>query len=110
MASWGNCFESIEVNGEVVSNNVATIRCLEPLFSNVITAVVYLVGIALFIMLLVGGFGFLFSGGDAKKTEQAQKTLSSAIGGLVIIVAAYLILLLIKAFTGIDVTQFKISP
>lgn len=87
----------------------ATIQCLEPLFRNIIGAMVVLSGVALFVMLLVSGFSFLFSGGDAKKLEQARGTMSAAIIGLVVIVSAYLILQTIKVFTGVDVTKFKIE-
>jgi|SRR3989304_6632031 len=105
MNRWTNCFDP---NLGTVGKDVATIKCLEPLFSNLVISMVFLVGIALFVMMLVGGFGFLFSGGDQKKLEQARGTLTSSISGLIVIVAAYLILLLIKAFTGVDVTKFSI--
>lgn len=89
--------------------DVATIQSLETLFKNIITAVVSLTGIALFIMLLVGGFSFLFSGGDQKKLEQARGTITNAIIGLVIVVAAYLIIRIISVFTGNpDILKFTI--
>ncbi len=88
--------------------DVPTILSFESLFRNIVGAVVALSGIAIFIMLLVGGFTYLFSGGDQKKLEQARGTITNAVGGLVIIVAAYLILQTIKAFTGVDVTIFRI--
>lgn len=105
MATWSGCFENLPN-----ANQVATIRCLEPLFKNVVTAVVSLSGVALFIMLLIGGFNFLFSGGDQKKLEKARGTITNAIIGLVIIVSAYLILRTVSVFTGVNVTQFNIAP
>ena len=60
-------------------------------------------------MLVVGGYVFLFSGGDQKKLEKARGTITAAITGVVIIVVAYLILLTIQRFTGVtSVTQFTI--
>jgi hypothetical protein len=59
-------------------------------------------------MLLVGGFKWLTSGGDAKKTEQARGTLTAAIFGLILIVSGYIILNIIQYFTGLNVTVFKI--
>ncbi len=103
MADWA-CFANVPEGGDV-----ATIQCLEVLFTRVVTAVVELAGVLLFIMLLVGGFTFLFSGGDQKKLETARGTITNAIIGLVIIVSAYLILKTISTFTGIpDLLQFKI--
>jgi hypothetical protein len=87
--------------------DIATLTSLESLFSNAVQAVVALVGVALLVMFFVAGFSFIFSGGDPKKLEQAKGTLTNAIIGLVIIVAAYIILNFVKVFTGVDVTIFK---
>lgn len=89
-------------------DEVASINCLESLFGQLVSIAASLASIVLFIMLVIGGFSYLFSGGDAKKTEAAKGTLTAAILGLVLIVGAFIILVLIKAFTGIDVTIFKI--
>lgn len=94
--------------GIPAAKDVATIGCLEPLFSHVVQALTALVGVALFVMLIVGGYGFLFSGGDQKKLEKARGTLTAAVAGVVVIVVAYLILKTIWLFTGVDVTQFTI--
>ena len=45
---------------------------LETLFKNIISAVLSITGIALFIMLLVGGFSFLFFGRRPKKRTGAR--------------------------------------
>lgn len=103
MAIWTGCFASIPD-----AQDVATFKCLEPLFQNVVQGLTALVGVAIFIMFVVGGFNFLFSGGDQKKLEKARGTISNAVIGVVVIVVAYLILLTIKALTGIDVTQFTV--
>lgn len=104
MAAWDGCFAT-DVPG---AENVATLSCLVPLFGNIVNAVVAFGGIALFIMLLVGGFNFLFSAGDPKKLESARGTISQAIVGLVIMSAAYLIVNLISTFTGVNVTTFTV--
>lgn len=90
-------------------DGAATIQCLVPLIANVITAVVALGAVALFIMLLVGGFNFLFSAGDQKKLEAARGTVTQAIVGIVIMSLAYLIILTIETFTGVTVTDFTIT-
>ncbi|MBI5619504.1 hypothetical protein HY950_00920 [Candidatus Gottesmanbacteria bacterium] len=90
--------------------DVATIRSLETLFANLVRSIVALAGIALFIMLLVAGFKFLFSAGDQKKLEEAKGTLTNAVIGLVVIVGAYLILRIIGAFTGLtNLTTFDLN-
>lgn len=87
---------------------VAQLSCLEPIFARIVTIVASLAGIVFFIMLVVGGFRYLFSGGDPKAAEGAKGTLTAAFLGLALIVAAYIILRLISSFTGIDVTIFRI--
>ena len=103
MATWTGCFESSVANAE----GVATIQCIVPLFTNLVRGVTALAGIALLIMLFVAGFNFLFAQGDPKKLEAARGTLTNAIIGLIVIAIAYLILLTIQAFTGVQVTEFN---
>ncbi len=82
---------------------------LEFVFENVVTSLLALGGIVLFLMLLSGGFKYLTSGGDPKATETAQKTLTYAIGGMVLLAGSYMILRIISDFTGADVTNFVIT-
>lgn len=97
--------------GDCVKEEAAQITCIVPLFTNIVQGVLSLSGVALFVMLVLGGYNFLFSGGDQKKLEAAKGTLTSAIIGLVVIVAAYLIINAIQLFTKstIPVTQFKLN-
>ncbi len=85
------------------------LSALEGIFSNVVTSLLALGGVVLFLMLLSGGFKYLTSGGDPKSVEGAQKTLTYAIGGLVLLAGSYLILLIIQTITGADVTNFLIT-
>lgn len=96
-------------NGLYADTDVATIDSLPSLFTNIVTAVVAFTGVVLFVMLLVGGFTFLFSGGDPKQVQKAQGTISAAVIGLVIVVSAYVILNIIQTFTGVNVTKFTIG-
>lgn len=96
---WGNCD---------FGTGAASFKCLEPLFGNVVQGLTALVGVAIFVMFVIGGFNFLFSGGDQKKLEKARGTLTNAIIGVVVIVVAYLILRTIQVLTGVNVTQFTV--
>ncbi len=92
----------------------AKLQDLETVFGSVVTSLLALGGIVLFLMLLSGGFKYLTSGGDPKSTEGAQKTLTYAIGGFVLLAGAFLILRIIGAITGTDnlgntnILEFKI--
>lgn len=89
-------------------DGVATIQGLEGLFSNVVSVILGFGGIVLFVLLIVGGFNYLTSGGDPKKIEGAKATLTYAIIGIVVLVLAFLILRLIETLTGAKVTEFQI--
>ena len=60
--------------------------------------------IAVFIMILVAGFQFLTSGGDPKGVTAARTTFTYAIIGAILVVVVWLVLTLIEAVTGVEVT------
>ncbi len=89
--------------------DVATIQGLECLFSNVFLVIIPLIGLAAFVMFLVGSFRWLTSGGDTKHTGQAKQTMTYAVIGIVVALSAFIILNLIANFTGVEkVTKFQI--
>jgi hypothetical protein len=87
---------------------VVTLQGFECVVRIVFNFAVRLAGLAVFIMFLIGGFKYLTSGGDPKITESAQKTITYAVLGLTLLLGGWLVLLFIKEFTGVDVTQFTI--
>ncbi|MDD4937919.1 MAG: pilin [Candidatus Shapirobacteria bacterium] len=99
----GNCVGTGEFS------DVATIKGFECLFANILQIITTIAGLAFFAMFIIGGFKYLTSGGDPKKTEAASSTLTMSIIGLVGVIISWLILLFIKNFTGVDVTQFKVG-
>lgn len=82
-------------------NEPANIACLTNLFTSLVQALVMVAGVALFIMLLVGGFKYLTSGGDAKKIEGARSTIFWAIVGIIVMISSYAIIWTIEKFTGV---------
>ena len=89
--------------------DVASIASLTSLFKNAVTGITAFAGVVLFVVIVMAGFTFLFSGGDAKQLEKAKNTFTYAILGLIVIVCAYLILQLIGLFTGANVTEFNLN-
>lgn len=87
---------------------IATLKGFEGLLANAISAIMGLAAIVLFFMLISGGFSYLTSSGDPKAVESASKTISSAIGGIVILILSLLILKIIEKFTGVTLTTFKV--
>ena len=90
----------------MANQGVATLSDLEIIFSRILNIVITLAGIAAFVMIIVGGFKYLMSGGDPKQAESAQATITWAVIGLVIAIASWFILKFIQQFTGIPEDQF----
>lgn len=97
----------IKENNQVV-DRVVTLKWFDTLFGNVVSIILALGGVILFIMLIKGGFSYITSGGEAKAAESARKTITSALFGIVLLALAYLFLVFIKQFTGVDVTKFSV--
>ena len=71
---------------------------------NIIKLLAPAAGLAFFIMLLVGGFQFILSGGDAKAAAGARNTMTFALIGIILVIASWLIIALIAQITGAPVT------
>ncbi|MBI3103500.1 hypothetical protein HYZ05_01010 [Candidatus Daviesbacteria bacterium] len=87
----------------------AGLEQIEQVFSSVVSVIVGLGFIVLLVMLIWAGFKYLMSGGEPKAVSAAHQTVTWALLGMVFMALAWLILQLIKAFTGIDVTFFDIK-
>lgn len=90
----------------------ATFADLEKYIIGFLGTFTTLVTVVVFVMLLFGGFKYLVAGGDPKAIEGARNTITYAIIGLVVMIAAWIVLRFIQQFTGVNVTIFsiKITP
>ena len=86
----------------------AKISEIVKILENIIKLLAPAAGIAFFIMMLVGGFQFLTSGGDPKAAGAARATLTYALIGIILVVVSWLILVLIRNITGASVTTVEI--
>src|SRR5512145_2306682 len=78
-AAWsGDC---VAVDNEGVPD-VATIKGVECLFEGVLSVALRLIGLATFVMILVGGFTILTAGSDPKAAAAGQQTITMGIIGL----------------------------
>jgi len=91
-----------------VLKDVPQLSALNEILGKVISSALALSGIVLFIMLIIGGFKIITSGGDPKELEAGQKTLTSAIVGVVLLALSFLIIKLIEKITGVTLTTFSI--
>lgn len=84
----------------------AGVSQLQDLIQRLINLSVGLAFIALVVMLTWGGFKLLTSGGDPKALSSAGQTFTWTLLGILFMVIAWLIIKIISAFTGVDLTHF----
>lgn len=93
---------------EIPGPDPAKIQDILEIVKRILNIAVRLAGIAVFVMLIVGGFQYLTAGGDPKKTQAAGSTITYAIFGLIALIILWFIFLLISKFSGIDVTKVEL--
>jgi len=76
-------------------------------FSNLLVAIIPLIGLLSFIMIIVGGVTILTSSGNPEGVKKGQMTITFSVGGIILAILAWLILVTIKNLTGVDVTFFR---
>lgn len=81
---------------------VPTLKCLEVLFALFLRALGGIVFLVLLAMFILGSINWLTAGDNADKLKKAQGTFFSAVVGLVIIAASYLIINILGSFLGLD--------
>ena len=86
----------------------AKLSDISGIIQNILKLLAPAAAVAFFVMILVGGFQFLTSGGDPKAVGQARTTLTFAIVGVILVVVSYLILRIVFSLTGVDVTTVTV--
>ena len=94
---------------ELTNKGYADLTQLETIFSNVLNIITILAGFSALLMLTLGAFRYIVAQGDPKAVAAARSTITCAIAGLIFLVVAWLIILFVETFTGVNVTQFKIN-
>jgi TRAP-type C4-dicarboxylate transport system permease small subunit len=90
------------------TSDPATLQDIECIVRNILNIIIPFAGLAAFVVLLVGGFQYLTSGGDPKKAQQAQGVITGAIIGIIVTLGIWFLFQLIFVLTGIDVLKFEI--
>jgi hypothetical protein len=96
------------VGGYDGTKDVATIQGIECLIGNVLSIAITIIGIAAFVMFLIGSFRYLTAGANTKGVESGKNAISFAILGIVVALASFVILRFISQFTGVtNILQFN---
>lgn len=91
-----------------MTSDPATLYQLTQVFTNIVSIALTGAGIASLVMLVWGGIQFLSAGSDKEGAAKAQKTLTYAIGGLILTLSAWVILNLLGNFLGVDFSKFEL--
>jgi len=94
------------INGEEAG--VATIQGFECLMANILSVSITIIGLAGFCMFIYGSFKWMLSSGDAQGVTAARNSMQYAVIGIVISLSALILMNLISAFTGVNVSTFVI--
>ena len=90
---WTSCLDE---------NNVATLACIPIVIKNLVTWALIFAGVVDVVIVIYAGFKFVTSKGDQQEVDNAKKTLTYAIVGLLFILLSFAILNLIATVTGVD--------
>ncbi len=88
---WGSCLEG----------DVATLACIPIVIKNLINWALIFAGVVALALIIYAGFKFVTSKGDPQEVDNAKKTLTYAIIGLLLIFFSFAILNLIATVTGV---------
>jgi tellurite resistance protein TehA-like permease len=86
-------------------NDVEKLTDVDAFIRGIIRVVFIFATLAVLLFLIYGGFKWVTSGGDKTKTEEARGTITAAIVGLAIIALSFIIVRLLEAFFGINITK-----
>lgn len=77
------------------------------LVSVIVQNATVIAGIICFILIVLGGFAVITGagGGDSKKLQQGQKTITGAIAGLIIVVASVWLMEILGKISGLPVFE-----
>ena len=106
--------ETIDINPSKISGFGTTGLTLlgtitvSSLVSGAVALILIASALVFFFMLIVGGIKWMMAGGDKEKAGEARGQLTSALVGLMIILAAWAIIALIKTLFGVDILSLTL--
>jgi hypothetical protein len=87
---------------EQLGNPWKNIQDINVLVPNLIKLVLIIAVVVFFFLLLLGGIQWITSGGDKESLTKAQRKITAALIGIVIVFSAWAILNLVKYFFGLE--------
>jgi len=95
----------------VSANEAITLPWIGQYVSGIYTFLISIVGLVAAVMIIVGGFQYITSGGDKSKVEKGKKHITDAIIGLVLTFGSYILLYTINpnlvSFNGLQLASVR---
>ncbi len=84
---------------------VAPYTNLGQILSTAVQISLVIAGIIVLLMVILGGIQYMTSGGDKEAAQAAQKRITAALVGLVIVVSTYAIAIILEQVFGIQIVS-----
>jgi len=100
-----NIGEEFWVKSETGIQGASGFENIGNIISNLVKNVYVIAGVVLFILLIVGGVGFIMGAGadNPEKAKRGKQAISAALIGFVIIFCSYWIIKIIEIITGVKI-------
>ena len=98
----------VQAAGLVTNDAPNTLADIETVIKNLLGSAASLIGLAIFVMLVVGAFQYITAGADQKAVEKSQQVFTFALMGGAAVIILWLVFSFLKQFTGIDLLKFNI--
>ena len=92
----------------LVSSTPNTLADIETVIRNLLGAATSIIGLAIFVMLVVGAFQYITMEPTKKRLKSPNRCLPFALMGGAAVIILWLIFVFLKEFTGIDLLKFNI--
>ena len=102
------CTSAADVVNPVLGVTGTGLKCLEGGFYNVVRATIIFSGLALLVVLLIGGMKYVTAGGDEKAIASARKTITLALTGFILVIVSYFLMRTLSDILGVDILQFEV--
>ena len=93
----------------LLGDNPDSVSYLGKLLPSLVSLILVVGAVIFFFSLVMGAIQWISSGGDKQKLESARGRITSAIIGLVVLLAAFAIIRIIQDFFGIEILTLDIE-
>lgn len=95
LGPWGNLGKETQIS--IAAGKFSGI------ISNIIGVMTIIAGIWFIFQFIIGGYGYMTAGGDPKKMSETTKKITSALIGLLVVVAAYAVIHLLGRLLDFEI-------